>query len=60
MLSFPGMEDAMQLFMLPMSNPYASIIGDYVECCMLQDTPDHKIFYEAIVIAVNEGTVRTS
>ena len=55
MISFPGMGEAMLSFLPPFTSPHISIISDYVESCMLQETPDHKLFYLAIEIAVNEG-----
>ena len=55
MLAYPGMEDAITLFMPEEQNPYSTIIMDYITSCELQESPDAKVYYEAIVMAVNEG-----
>ena len=55
-LALSGTPNAMQILLPPLSNPYAMIIGDYVESCRLQDPPDHKIYYDAIIMAVDKGT----
>lgn len=52
-LSFQGMQDTMRAFLPPF--PYSNIVSDYVESCRLQDPPDHKIFHEALVLAVDQG-----
>lgn len=55
MIGFPGMQNAMQMFLPPFSSPYSNIIHDYIESCWLQDHPDPKVFYEALTMAVDEG-----
>lgn len=55
MIGFPGMQNAMQMFLPPFSSPYSNIIHDYIESCWLQDHPDPKVFYEALMMAVDEG-----
>lgn len=55
MLSFPGMQDTMGLFIPEYSNPYSKIIADYVTSCKLQEIPDPKTYYDAVVMAVNQG-----
>lgn len=54
MLSFPGMQYVMNTFT---AVPYCTIdiISDYVMSSRLQETPDPKSYYEAIVMAVDEG-----
>lgn len=59
MLSFPGMQDVMRMFMPEDSNPYSTIIQDYITSCELQEIPDPKTYYEAIVMAVDEGMKQT-
>lgn len=54
MIGFPGMQNAMQMFLPPFSSPYSNIIHDYIESCWLQDHPDPKVFYEALTMAVDE------
>ena len=36
-------------------NPYSMIINDYVQSCMLQEIPDPKVYYEALLLAVDKG-----
>lgn len=55
MLAFPGMQDAMDMFLDPCSNPYTNIIRDYVTSWSFQTNPDPKLLYEAIIMAVNQG-----
>ncbi len=57
MLTFSGMRQAMESFLpaFPTSDPYHEIVRDYLTCCSLQEDPNPKIFYEALVLAVDHG-----